>query len=303
MNDVFTMLTASLVAINCALLGVFLLLRKMAMVGDAISHAVLPGIVVAYYLSGHKGSSLLLIGATLSGVLATLLIDLVSRKARVQGDAAIGITYTVLFAVGMILIATLMQGNADIDQECVLYGDIALINMDKIMIDDNLYIGPRALYTELVAGCIVFLSLMLGFKGFKLLAFNEDFAKSVGIKTSRWHYYLMGLVALTTVVSFEVVGAVLVVGFLIIPPATAQLVTRRLKSMLVLACLFGILAVLIGYWVAVRLNVSITGSMVSIAGLIFGLVFIALRIRGLTGHKALAQPVATTAAEITKMPD
>ena len=145
MNDIFTILTASLVAINCALLGVFLLLRKMAMVGDAISHAVLPGIVMAYFISGEKASVLLLIGATRRGVLATFVIDLFSRRARVQGDAAIGITYTLLFAVGMILIATLMQGNADIDQDCVLYGDIALVNMDKVIIDQNLYIGPRAL--------------------------------------------------------------------------------------------------------------------------------------------------------------
>lgn len=279
MNDFFTILTASIVAINCALLGVFLLLRKMAMVGDAISHAVLPGIVIAYYFSGEKGSVLLLVGATLSGVLATFVIDLFSRKARVQGDAAIGMTYTLLFAVGMILIATLMQGNADIDQECVLYGDIAMINMDKIIIDDNLYIGPRALYTELVAGLVVFGSIIVGFKGFKLLSFNEDFAKSVGIKTSRWHYYLMGLVALTTVVAFEVVGAVLVVGFLIIPPATAQLVTHKLKAMLVWACVFGILAVIAGYMAAVYFNVSITGAMVTVSGSVFALVFGIMRLR------------------------
>jgi manganese/zinc/iron transport system permease protein len=279
-NDLFTILTASIVAINCALLGVFLLLRKMAMVGDAISHAVLPGIVVAYFFSGEKASVLLLVGATLSGVLATFVIDLFSRKARVQSDAAIGITYTLLFAVGMILIATWMQGNADIDQECVLYGDIALVNMDKIIVDQNLYIGPRALYTELIAAVVVFSSIVFGFKGFKLLSFNEDFAKSVGIHTTRWHYYLMGLVALTTVVSFEVVGAVLVVGFLIIPPATAQLITRRLKSMLVLACLFGILSVVIGYFLAVAWNVSITGAMVTVSGIIFACVFAAVRLKG-----------------------
>lgn len=289
MNDFFTILTASIVAINCALLGVFLLLRKMSMVGDAISHAVLPGIVVAYFFSGEKGSVFLLVGATISGILATLVIDLFSRKARVQGDAAIGITYTLLFAVGMILIATLMQGNADIDQECVLYGDIALVNMDKVFIDDNLYIGPRALYTELIAAAVILLSLIFGFKGFKLLSFNEDFAKSIGIKTMRWHYYLMGLVALTTVVSFEVVGAVLVVGFLIIPPATAQLVTRKLKSMLILACFFGILAVVIGYYAAVFLNVSITGAMVTVAGIVFWIVFMTVRLKQLNVPKTLTE--------------
>lgn len=273
MNDIFTLITASLVAINAALLGVFLILRKMAMVGDAISHAVLPGIVVAYYFSGSKTSVLLLVGATLSGVLATLIIDFFSKRAKVQSDAAIGITYTLLFAIGMIMISGWMQGNADIDQECVLYGDIALINLDKIFIDDNLYIGPRAMYVELVAGIIIAASLYFGFKGFKLLSFNEDYAKALGVKTNRWHYYLMGLVALTTVVSFEVVGAVLVVGFLIVPPATAQLVTRKLPEMLFFAALFGVLSVVIGYFLAVQLNVSITGAMVTVSGLIFGIIF------------------------------
>jgi len=286
MNDIFILLTASFVAINAALLGVFLILRKMAMVGDAISHAVLPGIVVAYFFSGDKTSFLLLVGATLSGVVATLVIDFFSKKAKVQSDAAIGITYTLLFAIGMIMISGWMKGNADIDQECVLYGDIALINMDKIMIDDNLYIGPRALYVELGAAVIIFGSIFFGYKGFKLLSFNEDHAKALGIKTNRWHYYLMGLVALTTVVSFEVVGAVLVVGFLIVPPATAQLVTRKLPTMLFLASLFGVISVIIGYWLAMWLNVSITGAMVSVAGILFGIVLVFQRIVNSSKNKA-----------------
>jgi manganese/zinc/iron transport system permease protein len=274
MNDIFIILTASLVAINAAVLGVFLVLRKMAMVGDAISHAVLPGIVMAYFFSGNKASVFLLVGATLSGVLATLVIDFFSRRARIQSDAAIGITYTLLFAIGMILISGFMEGNADIDQECVLYGDISMISFSKIFIDDNLYIGPRALYIELAATLVIFASIIVGFKGFKVLAFNEDYAKALGIRTGRLHYYLMGLVALVSVVSFEVVGAVLVVGFLIIPPATAQLITRKLKRMLMLACLFGMIAVVMGYLLAVWMDVSITGAMISVSGLLFGLVFV-----------------------------
>lgn len=285
MNDIFIILTAVLVAINCALLGSFLLLRKMAMLGDAVSHAVLPGIVVAYFFAGDKGSVFILAGATVAGLAATFLIDFFSRRIRIQNDAAIGITYTLLFAVGMILIAVLMQGNADIDQECVLYGDIALINFDKILIDDNLYIGPRAMYVELVAGIIVVSSLVIGFKGFKLISFNEDFAKSVGIKTSRWHYFLMALVTLTTVVSFEVVGAILVVGFLVIPPASAFLITRKLIPMLVISALTGIVSVVSGYFLALWLDVSITGMMVVMAGILFALCFIISQLRS---HKTLA---------------
>lgn len=274
MNEFWIILTASIVAINAALLGCFLLLRKMSLVGDAISHAVLPGIVVAYYLSGDKTSILLLIGATLTGVLTSYLITFLSKKARIQGDASIGITYTLLFALGMIMISTWLKGNVDIDMECVLYGDVALINLDKIIIDGNLYIGPRAFYVEVVAFVIIVISLKWGFKGFKILAFNEDYAQSLGIITGRWHYFLMTLVSLTTVVAFEVVGAILVVGFLIVPPAAAQLLTNRLKTMLVLASLIGVLSAIGGYYLALWINVSITGAMVVISGVFFAVAFI-----------------------------
>ena len=278
MSDFWIILTASIVAINAGLLGCFLLLRKMAMVGDAISHAVLPGIVIAYYFSGDKTSGLLLLGATLTGVLASFIIDFLSRKAKIQGDASIGITYTLLFALGMIMISTWMQGNVDIDMECVLYGDIALIHMDKIIVDGNLYLGPRAFFVEIIAFAIIGFSLLFGFKGFKLLAFNIDYARSLGINTGKWHYALMTLVSLTTVVAFEVVGAVLVVGFLIIPPATAHLVSTKLKVMLLLTCIFGISAVILGYYLAIWWNVSITGAMVMVSGIIFFGVLIGQRI-------------------------
>jgi len=274
MSEFWIILTASIVAINAGLLGCFLLLRKMAMVGDAISHAVLPGIVIAYYFSGDKTSVFLLFGATLTGVLASFIIDFLSRKAKIQGDASIGITYTLLFALGMIMISTWMQGNVDIDMECVLYGDIALIHMDKIIVDGNLYLGPRAFYVEIIAFVIIGLSLFFGFKGFKLLSFNSDYARSLGINTGRWHYALMTLVSLTTVVAFEVVGAVLVVGFLIIPPATAQLIATKLKVMLLLSTIFGVLAVFLGYYLAIFFNVSITGAMVMVSGLMFFIVLI-----------------------------
>jgi len=289
MNEFWIILTASIVAINAALLGCFLLLRKMSMVGDAISHAVLPGIVVAYYLSGDKTSILLLIGATLTGVLTSYLITFLSKKARIQGDASIGITYTLLFAVGMIMISTWLKGNVDIDMECVLYGDVALINLDKIIIDGNLYIGPRAFYVEIIAFAIIIVSLLWGYKGFKILSFNEDYAQSLGIRTGRWHYFLMTLVSLTTVVAFEVVGAILVVGFLIVPPATAQLLTNRLPFMLIVAALVGIVSAIGGYYVAVWLNVSITGAMIVVSGLIFSLAFIYVRFRERLGNKSVTE--------------
>lgn len=275
MNDFWIILTASLVAVNASILGVFLVLRKMSMMGDAISHSVLPGIVIAYFLSGDRTSIFMLLAAALTGVLTSLLIDWLSKRAKIQNDAAIGITYTLFFAIGMIMIAGWLKGNVDIDMECVLYGDIALINLDKIIVDGNLYLGPRAFWTELIAFAIVGSAVLIGFKGFNLLSFNEDYGRSLGINMSRWHFILMGLVSLVTVMSFEVVGAVLVVGFLIIPAATAQLITLKLKRMIGWAAVFGVLAVILGYGLAVRYNVSLTGAMVSCSGLIFFFVMIA----------------------------
>lgn len=273
MNDMWIILTACLVAINASVLGVFLVLRKMSMMGDAISHSVLPGIVIAYYFSGDRTSPGLLLAAAATGVFTALLIDWLTKRAKIQTDASIGITYTLLFAVGMIMISGWFQGNVDIDLDCVLYGDIALINLDKIIIDGNLYLGPRAFWVEAVGGIIVLLSVLIGFKGFKLLSFNEEYGISLGINMQRWHIALVGLVSIVTVVSFEVVGAVLVVGFLIIPASTAQLVSKKLIPMIFIACGFGVLAVILGYYLAVYFNVSITGAMITVSGLIFFLVF------------------------------
>lgn len=269
MNDFWIILTASLVAINASVLGVFLVLRKMSMMGDAISHSVLPGIVVAYYFSGDRTSPLMLLGAALTGLVTAFMVDWLAKKAKVQGDASIGITYTLLFALGMIMISGWFQGNVDIDLDCVLYGDIALINLDKVIIDQNLYLGPRAFYVELFAGLVVGIALLFGFRGFKLLSFNEDYGKALGINMNFWHYLMMGLVSLVTVVSFEVVGAILVIGFLIIPASTAQIISNRLVPMILWACGLGVFAVIVGYYLAVIFNVSITGAMVSVSGLLF----------------------------------
>src|SRR5688572_30391349 len=145
MNDFYIILTACLVAISCALLGCFLILRKMAMVGDAISHAVLPGIVIAFLISGSRDSVTMLLGAGLIGILTTFLIEFFHKKAKLQTDASIGVTFTWLFAVGVVLIS-LFAGKVDLDQDCVLYGEIAYVPLDTIITEGG-SIGPRALYT------------------------------------------------------------------------------------------------------------------------------------------------------------
>lgn len=273
MEAFYIILTGSVIAISCGLLGSFLILRKMAMVGDAISHSVLPGIVIAFLISGSRDSIPMLIGAAAVGVLTTLLIDVLHKKAGLQEDASIGVTFTWLFAIGVILI-TVFTNQVDLDQECVLFGEIAYVPLDLIYSSSGLSLGPRALWISaglllLILGFVIF-----GFKGMYLTSFNVDYAKSLGISTAFWHFTFMSLVSLTTVVSFESVGAILVVALLITPAASAYLLTGKLKTMLGLASLFGVLSAIGGYYLASQLNGSIAGAMATMAGFLFLLAFI-----------------------------
>lgn len=273
MEAFYIILTASLVAVNCGLLGSFLILRKMAMVGDAISHAVLPGIVLAFMVSGSRGEIPMLIGAAIIGVLTTVLIELLHKKARLQEDASIGITFTWLFALGIILISA-YTGSVDLDQDCVLYGEIAYVPLDLIYTAGGQILGPKAAYISGALLLIIVLFIGTGYKGLKLTTFNVDYAKALGISTVFWHFAFMGLISLTTVVSFESVGAILIVAFLVVPAATAYLLTGKLWKMLFLACLAGLSSAILGYYLAFFINGSIAGAMATIAGLQFALVLL-----------------------------
>ena len=253
-------LTGALVAVSCGLLGCFLILRRMSMVGDAISHAVLPGIVISFLLSGSRETIPMLLGAGMTGLLATLIIEYFHRKAKLQTDASIGVTFTFLFAIGMVLISV-FAGQVDLDQDCVLYGEIAYVPIDLWITQNGVNMGPRPVYILSVIFVLVLLFVVMGYRHLSLTTFDAAFATAVGFSTSLWHYLLMGAVSLTTVGSFESVGAILVIAFLIGPPATAYLLTDRLPSMMVITVVLGILISFAGYWLAYWLDASIDGSM------------------------------------------
>lgn len=268
MNDVYIILTASFISISCAILGSFLVLRKMAMVGDAISHAVLPGIVLAYLIAGNRSSFAMLAGAVLIGVLATVLIELFHKKTRLQEDAAIGLTFTWLFALGVILIS-LFSGQVDLDQECVLYGEIAYVPLDSWYLATGLHMGPKALWVTGFLLLAVLGFVLAGYRGLFITSFQAEYAAALGFAVGFWHYALMAMVSVTTVLSFESVGAILVVALITAPPAAAYLITEKLKSMLVLAAIFGVLASISGYYLAVWLDGSISGAISFMCGVIF----------------------------------
>ena len=272
-NDLLTLITALLIAWSCSLLGCFLVLRKAVMVGDAISHSVLPGIVIAYLVSSNFNSVFMLIGAAFFGVFTTVIIDFFHKKLKLQEDASIGITFTWLFALGVILIALFTDGNADLDQDCVLFGELGTTFLDKVIYNGRLF-GTRSMLMILPVFTIVLLFVVFGFKGLQILSFHEEFAKSKGVNVSFWHYSFMALVSITTVMSFESVGAVLVVGLLVIPPATAYLLVERLIPMLWLSCLFSTISCLLGYFASIYFDVSISSMIIVTSGCIFILVII-----------------------------
>lgn len=272
MDSLIIISTGSLVAICCSILGCFLILRKMAMVSDAISHAVLPGIVIAFMLGGDLGSIWMLVGAGLVGVITSFLIEFFHRQGKLQTDASIGVTFTWLFAIGVIMV-TYYAGDAHIDQDCILYGEIAYVPLDLMTTDSGMVLGPKALVVLSGVLLLILLIVVPFYRAFFLTTFDPSFAVVTGVSVSLWHYVLMSLVSITTVASFESVGAILVVAFLIVPPATAYLISHNLKIMIFLSCIFGILTSILGYYLAYAIDGSIAGAMATVAGLLFGMVF------------------------------
>ncbi|MEX2593292.1 MAG: metal ABC transporter permease [Anditalea sp.] len=265
-NAFLIILTGALISVSCGLLGIFLMLRKMAMTGDAISHAVLPGIVLAFLISGTREGFALIIGAGLLGVMATMLIEYLVAKVKLQADASIGITFTFLFAIGIILI-TFFANQVDLDQDCVLYGEIAYVPIDLWITSNNLIMGPRVLYLAIINLLLVVTFILLFFKELKLSTFDGQFAATVGLSTTAINYGLMGMVSYTTVSSFEAVGAILVVALLSVPPAISYLWTTSLKKLILLTIIIGISVSFLGYYLAYFINSSIAGAMATVAGI------------------------------------
>jgi len=268
LNAFWIILVGSLVSVSCGLLGCYLILRKMAMVSDAISHAVLPGIVLAFLFYGSREPIPMLIGAGILGIFSSFLIEFFHKKARLQTDASIGVTFTSLFALGIILISV-YAGQVDLDQECVLYGEIAYVPIDPWITVTGHQLGPRAVWIMGGVLLVIIAFVLIGYKELYLTTFDPKYAASIGISVTFWHYLLMGAVSLTTVGAFESVGAILVVAFLIVPPATAYLLTEDFKKMLLLSAGLGIGSAFIGYYLAVWLDGSIAGAMSVVAGIFF----------------------------------
>ena len=246
-----------LVSAACGWIGVLLIIRKMALVGDAISHSVLPGIVIVAILFNSLTGPLVIIGAMIAGFVTTLLIEWVHKSSRVKPDAAIGIIFVSMFALGVIMISQ-MKGAVHLDTECVLMGDMA----ELIMSGKGLG-HPRIIQSFVVLLLTVAMTLLF-YKEIVVSSFDPILATSVGIKASWMHYFKMAWLSVVVVSAFESAGSVLVVAMLIIPGAFALLLTDRLwKALVISLCHAGVSSVL-GYHFALWMNSNAPATVVCI---------------------------------------
>lgn len=259
--------TALLVVVPCAMLGTLLVLRQMAMIGDAISHAVLPGIVFAFFLSESLGAVTSVIGAAVFGMLCAFLIEALKNTGRVKEDSSIGLVFTALFALGVFLISR-FAGSVHLDIQHVLYGEIAFSPLNPLVLG-GVSLGPRSFWTLGFVTLVAALFVALFYKELKIATFDAGLAAAVGFSPVLVHYLLMGVVSITVVGAFDSVGAILVVAFLIAPAATAYLLTERLSRMMSLAVLVGAASAVSGYFIAFALDVSVSGMMATMCGVLF----------------------------------
>ncbi|MDF1740190.1 MAG: metal ABC transporter permease [Verrucomicrobiales bacterium] len=276
--DTWTVVIGALCAVACALPGCFLVLRKMSMMGDAISHAVLPGLAIAYLITDTRASVPMFIGAALAGVLTALFTQWISRFGNVDRGAAMGIVFTTLFAIGLILIRQAAD-HVDLDPGCVLYGAIELTPLDIVS-----FAGldiPRAALVNGGALLTNLLIIIIFFKEFRLGSFDPAMADTLGFSSKFLHYLLMTMVAVTTVAAFESVGSIIVIAMLIVPPATALLLTHKLSTMLIIAVVTALASAILGHLSALILppligfeTTTTSGMIAFAAGVIFTLAWL-----------------------------
>ncbi|MCH2175257.1 MAG: metal ABC transporter permease [Lentisphaeria bacterium] len=242
-SDIWVMLAGALCAMSCACVGCFLVLRKMSMMGDAISHSVLPGLAIAFLMTGDRSGPSMLLGAVVVGVLTAVLTQYIHKQGQVEESAAMGVVFTTLFALGLMIIVYFLD-HSDIDASCVLYGSLEAAATWEF--EWNGYIFKTKIIQLAIILALNVLVIFALFKELKISSFDPALATTLGVHAGKLHYVLIILVAITTVTAFDVVGSILVIAMLIIPAATAYLLTQRLGLMIIISMLLGALGSVLG---------------------------------------------------------
>ncbi|VDG19498.1 metal ABC transporter permease [Lactiplantibacillus mudanjiangensis] len=247
------LMTAIMVGIMSGIIGSFIILRGMSLMGDAISHAVLPGVAIAYILGIN-----ILIGASIFGILAALLIGFVAAHSKIKTDTSIGIVFSAFYALGFILIS--MAESAT--------------NLHHILFGNILAVSDSDMLTTAIVLCIVLTFVIFFFKELLITSFDETFARTYGLKTQMMHYALMLVLTLVTVSALQTVGIILVVAMLITPAATAFLWTDRLETMLILAAGIGVITSIAGLYLSYSFNWASGPAIVLVAAALFLISFV-----------------------------
>ena len=258
----WTIVIGILCNVSCAILGCYLVLRRMSLIGDAISHAVLPGLVIAFVISESRASVPMFLGAMSVGVLTAFLTQTLHRFAGVSRDASMGVVFTTLFALGVVLIRVIPGlDEVHLDPDCVFEGAIEYEAIDPV--------GPVLMLSGVLVANLVFVVVL--WKELKLATFDPALCSSLGFSSALLYYLLMAMVAATTVASFWAVGSILVIAMLIVPGATAHLLTDRFGLMVVIATIVGVVSSIFGYFFASLFDASTAGMMAVVVGVQYAL--------------------------------
>ena len=308
--DLFPLAASILAAVACGVLGNFLLLRRESLMGDAISHGVLPGLVIGFLLTGDRSPVTMLVGATAAGIATVLLVMLVRRLGRVEPGAAMGVVFSILFALGVLLIEQAAARQVDLDADCVLYGQLETLAWYGAPVDwretlswTTLEAAPRQIWTLLTA-CILSLGFVgVFFKELRITAFDPALGGALGFRPRLLELATTTLVAVATVASFEAVGSILVIAMLICPAATARLLTDRLSRQITWSVAIAIITATVGYRAATivpgwfdRDSVNAAGSMTLVSGGILALVVFFAPVHGVIARGWRRRSLARTVA-------
>ena len=286
-----------LITAACGLIGNYLILRRMALVGDAISHSVLPGLAIAFLLAHSLSTLPMFLGALGAGIVTTVMIELIHKKTRVKQDSAIGITFSTLFAIGVILISFGQTDAVHLDAECVLYGEIGFVplvlvqtelgpgalsvvekipglNSEMFLEGNLLTIAPPSVIRMAIVTGMTLLLILVFYKELLVTSFDSGLSSSLGINSTVVHYALMGMLSVIIVSAFEAVGAILVIAMLILPGATASLLAYRLPPMFGITVIHAALSALGGIHLATWLKCSEAGAMVVAGSVLFALAWV-----------------------------
>ena len=278
-------LIAALASIACALPGNFLVLRKQALIGDAISHVVLPGIVVAYLLTGRVSTWPMMIGAAGAAVTSVILIETIRRLGRIEYGAAMGVVFTAMFAAGVLLLEQSDTGHVHLGVEHALFGNLeTLIWLQSdgwaslLRLEDLAQLPPQ-FFRMLIALLIISVFTYVFWRPLVLISFDEAYSRTIGMQATLIGCLLVVLAAMAAVAAFDAVGSIIVIAMILCPPATARLLTNNIRTQVILSLFLALSATLVGYitagyvplWLGFSITLSAAGMIATVSGLLLAL--------------------------------